>query len=125
MRLTGTSRTLPDSVRGTSATSRTSLGTWRGEQSSRHLAGDPLDEVVVERGALAQHDEQRHVVVEVDDERVGDLGQRQDGAVDLARPHPHAAAVDRRVRAARDDRGAALGQLEPVAVAPDARNISK
>jgi hypothetical protein len=35
MRLTGTSSTLPDSVRGTSAIWRISLGTWRGEQSSR------------------------------------------------------------------------------------------
>ena len=35
IRLTGTSRILPDSVRGTSATAKTSSGTWRGEQSSR------------------------------------------------------------------------------------------
>ena len=33
--MTGSSSTLPDSVRGTSATAIMSLGTWRGEQSSR------------------------------------------------------------------------------------------
>jgi hypothetical protein len=33
--LAGTSRTLPDSVRGTALIWRISLGTWRGEQSSR------------------------------------------------------------------------------------------
>ena len=35
IRLTGTSSTLPDSVRGTAGTARTSSGTCRGEQSSR------------------------------------------------------------------------------------------
>ena len=45
---------------------------------------------------------------------------REHGAVDLGRAHADAAAVDRRVRAAVDDRGAALGDLDPVAVAPDA-----
>src|SRR5207248_2111472 len=39
----------------------------------------------------------------------------------LARPHPHAAAVDRRVGAPSDDRRPAVGDLDPVAVAPDAR----
>src|SRR5262249_44806612 len=41
IRLTGTSSTLPDSVRGTSAICTISLGTWRGEQSSRMRRGDP------------------------------------------------------------------------------------
>ena len=49
-----------------------------------------------------------------------DLVQRQHRAVDLGRAHADAAAVDRRVRAAADDRRAALGDLDPVAVAPDA-----
>ena len=40
IRLTGTSSTLPDSVRGTSAIAWTSLGTWRGEQSSRIARAD-------------------------------------------------------------------------------------
>src|SRR5262249_18831005 len=43
IRLTGTSSTLPDSVRGTSAICTISLGTWRGEQSSRvRRGGRPL-----------------------------------------------------------------------------------
>src|SRR5665811_1623055 len=53
------------------------------------------------------------------DDRVQHLIQRQHGAVDLTRPHPNPAPVDGRVRAAVDDRGAALGDLDPVAVAPD------
>src|SRR6185503_17055952 len=50
-----------------------------------------------------------------------DLGHREHRAIDLAGAHADAAPVDRRVRAAGDDRGAALGDLDPVAVAPDAR----
>ena len=75
IRLTGTSSTLPESVRGTSAIARTSLGTWRGEQSSRTRRRISPDERVVELGAVAQHDEQRHPARpararHVDDERV-------------------------------------------------------
>ena len=77
MRLTGTSSALPDSVRGTSSISWISLGTWRGEQSSRIALLDAPDEVVVEGRALAQHDEERHPAVralarDVDDQRVDD-----------------------------------------------------
>src|ERR1019366_4618901 len=44
-----------------------------------------------------------------------------DDAVELAGPHPDAAAVQRGVRSAVDD-AAAIGQdLDPVAVPPDAR----
>ena len=42
------------------------------------------------------------------------------GAVDLRRAHADAAAVDGGVAAAADDRRAAVGDLDPVAVAPDA-----
>ena len=64
-----------------------------------------LDEVVVELGAVAQDDEQRHPVLlalarDVDDERVDDLVEREHRAVDLAGAHADPAAVDRRVRAA-------------------------
>ena len=87
---------------------------------------DPGDEVVVERGSVAEDDEERHEAFgagqrQVEHECVDDLVEGEDGAVDLARTHPDAAAVDRRVGAARDDRGAAVGDLDPVAVAPDAR----
>ena len=46
-------------------------------------------------------------------------------AVDLAGPHPHALAVDGRVRAPVDDGAAARGDADPVAVAPDARDTSR
>ena len=44
------------------------------------------------------------------DERVDDLRQLLDGRVDLTRPQPHAAPVQRRVGAAGDDAAAALGE---------------
>ena len=125
IRLTGTSSTLPESVRGTSAIARTSLGHVARRAVLAHAPADRGDEVVVELGAVAQHDEQRHPVLlavarDVDDERVHHLVEREHGAVDLARPHAHAAAVDGRVRAAVDHRGPARRDADPVAVAPDA-----
>ena len=48
-------------------------------------------------------------------------GQRLDDPVELGRPDAHAAALERRVAAAGDDARAALGDRQPVAVAPDAR----
>ena len=126
IRLTGTSRILPDSVRGTSAIATISSGTWRGEQSSRSRRRDRGAQLVGQLEPVAQDDEQLHPAVgpvsgQVDDERVGHLVERQHRAVDLARPHPDAAAVDRRIRAPVDDRAAPGGDLDPVAVAPDAR----
>src|SRR3954466_8878009 len=48
---------------------------------------DRLDEAVVELGALAQHDEERYTgvvaLLDVDDERVRDLVEREHRAVDL------------------------------------------
>ena len=125
MRLTGTSSTFPDSVRGTAGTARTSSGHVSGRAVLANSRPDPRDEIVVELDAGPQHDEERHVPLrplarEVDDERVDDLVEREHGAVDLRRPHPDAAAVDRRVGATGDDRRAAVGDLDPVAVAPDA-----
>ena len=86
---------------------------------------DAGGDVVVEADPVAEDDEERHVAVgagewEVDDEGVDDLVDGEDGTVDLARAHADAAAVDRGVGAAADDRGAAVGDLDPVAVAPDA-----
>ena len=91
IRLTGTSSTLPESVRGTSAIWRISSGTWRGEQSSRMRARIAADELVVElarrRGARRRAACSPSVAVarHVDDERVDDLVEREHGAVDLAR----------------------------------------
>ena len=84
-------------------------------------------QLVVELDAVGEHDEQHElaraalVVLEVDDEAVGDLRQLLDDAVELARAEADAAAVERRVGAARDDAAAALREADPVALAPDAR----
>ena len=75
IRFTGTSSTLPASVRGTSAISKTASGTWRGEQSSRIrrlISPVSSSSSVV---AVGEHHEQRHPALgpglrDVDDERV-------------------------------------------------------
>ena len=123
--MTGSSSTLPDSVRGTSLTATISFGHVPRGAVLADPRPDRLRELLVELRAVAQHDEQRHEVLlallrDVDDQRVGHLVEREHGAVDLRRAHADPAAVDRRVRAAGDDRRAALGDLDPVAVAPDA-----
>src|SRR4029079_4146943 len=51
---------------------------------------------------------------------VAHLRQILDYAIELAGAHAHATAIERRVRAPADDRAAALGDLDPVAVSPDA-----
>src|SRR5690606_5152310 len=81
---------------------------------------------VVEHGVLAQYHEQFDPgasvgLWHVDDEGVDDFFQGQHGAVDLAGAHPHPAAVDGGVGAPVDDRGAAVGDLDPVAVPPHPR----
>ncbi len=126
IRFTGTSSTLPLSVRGTSAISNTRSGTWRGEHCSRIRLPISLVSCLVELSALAQDHEQRHPALgprarDVDDQGVGDLVDRGDRAIDLRRAHADPRAVDGRVRAPVDDRRAARGDLDPVAVAPDAR----
>src|SRR5262249_55019530 len=57
---------------------------------------------------------------EVDDKAVDDLLDVLDDRVELAGAEPHAATVQRGVRAAGDDAAAALGEEDPVALAPDA-----
>jgi hypothetical protein len=61
----------------------------------------------------------------VHDQRVDYLLDDGDRAVDLRRPHPHAGAVDGRVGAPVDDRRAAWGDLDPVAVSPYPGKVSK
>ena len=126
--MTGTSSTLPESVRGTSSIWRISLGTWRGEQSSRmrRLICAASSSSSVAPGASTTNRTIRSSSVaparrDVHDERVEHLRTRARGAVDLARAHAHALAVDRRVRAAVDHGAAARRDADPVAVAPDAR----
>src|SRR5262245_60743746 len=60
-------------------------------------------------------------VAGVDDDAVANLVEFFDHTIELARTHAHAAAVQRGVRAPRDDGATALVEDDPVAVAPDAR----
>ena len=84
-------------------------------------------QVVVEHDPVREHDEEDElaraalVVLEMHDETVGDLRQLLDDAVELAGAEAHAAAVERRVGAARDDAASLVGEPDPVALAPDAR----
>ena len=112
MRLTGASSFLPVSVRGIAGTARIVSGTWRGESCERRPRPMLVAQLVVELDAVGEHDEQHElaraalVVLEMDDEAVRDLRQLLDDAVELARAEADAAAVERRVRAARDDAAA-------------------
>ena len=105
IRLTGSSSTLPERVRGTSWICSIEVGDVAGGAVLADPLADPGDEVVVEGGAVAEDDEERHEAFgagqrQVEHERVDDLVEGEDGPVDLARAHPDAAAVDRRVGAA-------------------------
>ena len=125
--MTGASSFFPVSVRGIAGTARIVSGTWRGESCERRLRLMRAAQLVVQLGAVGEHDEQHElaraplVVLEVDDEAVRDLGQLLDDAVELARAEADAAAVEGGVRAARDDAAAALREPDPVALAPDSR----
>ena len=127
IRLTGASSFLPVSVRGIPGTTTISSGTWRGDSWLRRADTTRLRSAVVDVGAGRGDDEQQQLahpaagVLEVDDERVGHLGQVLDDRVELAGPQPHAATVERRVAAAGEHAAAALGELDPVALAPDPR----
>ena len=125
-RLTGTSRSLPVSVRGTAGTSTIASGTWRGEQSARMRRRRSASTSAV--NATSSSTTTNKVI---DDSVVPSAlerrrrarrrsRERQGGGVDLSGAHPDAAAVDRRVRAAVHDGRAALGDPQPVAVTPHA-----
>ena len=125
--LDGASSFFPVSVRGIAGTARIVSGTWRGESCDRRSLADRVAQLVVEHDAVGEHDEQHElagaslVVLEVDDEAVHDLRQLLDDAVELAGAETDAAAVEGGVRAAGDDAAAALGEADPVALAPDSR----
>ena len=127
MRLTGISSFLPVSVRGIARTCSIVSGTWRGESSERRLRPIRCAQSVVEHGAVGEHDEEQQlarpslVVLQMHHEAVDDLRQLLDDAVELARAEPDAAAVERGVGAPGEDAAAALGELDPVALAPDPR----
>src|SRR5207245_8540430 len=87
---------------------------------------DPRLQLLVERHARTQHHEQHHPQLalapwtgHVDDERVEHLLHHARRAIDLARAHAHALAIDGGVRAPVDDGAAARRDANPVAVAPN------
>src|ERR671921_2127229 len=87
---------------------------------------DPHFEVVVELDAFLQDDEERHkgasaLSGDVDDEAIFHLLDPVYGGVDLAGPHPYAAAVYSRVGPAVDHAGPIFFHLDPIPVAPHAR----
>src|SRR5882672_3243557 len=90
---------------------------------------DPGDQTFVERQALAQLHEQHHAHVAdlpgrpglPDDERLHNLVELLDLAVDLGGPDAHAARVEHGIGAAVDDHPAVGCDLAPVAVRPYAR----
>ena len=125
IRLTGSSSFLPVSVRGIAGTATISSGRCLGERLVRSASAIRLSQRVVEGDAVAEDDEQEQVVrlLEVDDEAVEHLVELLDDAVELARPEPHAATVQRRVGTAGDHAAPALREQDPVAVPPDARIV--
>src|SRR5439155_20200291 len=86
---------------------------------------DCVDERIVERAAFAQLDEEHNPYVArpvlPDHQRLDDLVELLDLAVDLGGADAHAAGVQHRVGAAMDDDAAVRRDLAPVAVAPDVR----
>src|SRR4051812_42475619 len=113
------------------------LGAWNVgdlEDLRRHVARggvvadaalDAIRDFVVHAEAVTQLDEEHdaHVALPVlaDDERLDHLLELLDLAVDLRRADPDAARVEHGVRPAVDDDAVVLGDLGPVAVAPDVR----
>ena len=129
-RLTGTSIFLPVSVRGTAGTATIVVRDVALRERRPDRRPDPCLERVVQRDAIGEDHEQRHPVaaarqLEPDDQAVADLRHGLDDAVQLARPEADALPVERRIRAAFDDRAPPLREPDPVAVAPDARDTSR
>ena len=125
IRLTGTSSFLPVRVCGTAVIAMMSSGTCRGEACAAMARLDRLLQLVVERGAGGEDDEQRQPVAAVaelgpDHQRLGQLRELVDHGVDVGAAEPDAVAVEGGVRPAGHDHAAALGHLHPVAVPPDA-----
>src|SRR5581483_10270736 len=93
------------------------------------VVADPLfdrgNELLGEGNALPQLDEKHHADIALpvlpDHQRLDDLVELLDLPVDLGGADAHPAGVQDRVRAAVDDDAAVLGNLAPVAVAPDVR----
>ena len=110
--LIGFSSFLPVIVRGIAGTCFDRVGHVPGRQLPAQRGADPVAQGVVERGAVGRGDEQQQPpgaalrVLQVDHQRVGDLGQLLDNGVELGGAEPHPAAVEGRVRAAGDHEAA-------------------
>ena len=107
--MTGSSSFLPVSVRGIAGTATIVVG-----HVARRERGRAARSAMRARSSsssstpVAQDDEQEQLVgsLEVDDQAVEHLVELLDDDVELARAEPDAAAVERRVGAARDHRAA-------------------
>ena len=115
-------------MRGTSATARTSSGRAAGS-SPCGRAGGSRRRARRQLLARAQHDEERHpAFLPAAREPTTSASTIASTAAPRGRsprPHADAAAVDRRVRPPVDDRRPALGDADPVAVAPDRPGTSR
>ena len=126
MRLTGASSFLPVIVRGTAGTATIASGTWRGESSERSAPA------IRARSSSSSSRSPASATKRISSPAPpssssrcttrlsATSGELLDHGVELARAHAHAAAVERRVGAPGDDAAAALGEEDPVALAPDA-----
>ncbi len=128
MRLTGTSSFLPDGCGGSPGPRTISSGTWRGDSSVRRLGADatargrrrPSPPGRGRRTAAARP-EPPPSSSRCTTRLSAHLGQRLDDGVELAGTEPDATPVQGGVGAAGDDARPSLGDGEPVAVAPHAR----
>src|SRR5215218_1153938 len=82
-------------------------------------------QIVVELNAFLQDHEERHEGATpfsgyIDDEAIGHLFDLIYGGVDLARPHPYAAAIYGRIRTTVDHASTVILHLDPIPVTPHA-----
>ena len=114
IRLTGSSSFFPVSVRGIAGTTSTESGMWRGESDARSAAAMRARSSSSTTALGGRREEQDQLarpalrVLQVHDQAVGDLREGLDDGVELAGSQPHAAAVERRVRAPGDHAAASL-----------------
>ena len=123
----GTSSFLPDNVRGTDGIGVDQVGDVAWGELGAQRVPQPRPQLVVDRRPVGGGDEQDQlagpalVVLEVDDDAVGDLVEPLDDGVEVARPEPDAAAVEGGVRPPADLARPVVEERDPVAVAPDTR----
>ncbi len=125
-RLTGTSHFLPFRVRGTSATGRSRSGTCRGDSSVRSSRGCARSRRRASpRRGTTNSSSCPAPAAEVSTTSESASRQLLHHPVELGGAHPHPAAVERGVRPPVDHARPAGGDLDPVAVPPDARVLGE